>query len=53
MESSLEQFHKERFWFKYVFNFVHHDYCKYPTFVRTQVEIISEPNYLAYILLER
>ena len=28
-------------------------YRKYPNLVRTQVEIISEPNYLVRILFER
>ena len=29
------------------------NYRKYPNLVRTQVEIISEPNYLVRILFER
>ena len=28
-------------------------YCKYPNSVHTQVEIISDPNYLIRILFER
>ena len=28
-------------------------YCKYPNLMHTQVEIISDPNYLVRILLER
>ena len=29
------------------------EYRKYPNLVRTQVEIISDPNYLVRILFER
>ena len=28
-------------------------YCKYPNLMHTQVEIISDPNYLVHILFER
>ena len=28
-------------------------YCKYPNLMRTQAEIISDPNYLVHILFER
>ena len=32
---------------------LHSRYRKYPNLVRTQVEIISDPNYLVRILFER